>query len=98
MDHNFNDKFGEPPPLIAFNVSAEVVLVCQVVVCTLLLVMIQPPFVVDVAPDGYVSLSAYKTLAVVGLATMATAMLHHFNVSPKDAFVQLAVSAHRNMS
>ena len=98
MDRDFRDRFGDPPPMLTFGVSPEQVLAMQAVVCALVLLLLQPPFVSDVSSEGYVTLSVSKTLAVVGIATFATWLLHRFDVNAKDAFFHMVCAAHRNLS
>lgn len=82
MDHNFDAKFGPMPPVYGPPLPVHVVLLGQMVVCAVLLIAVQPPFVAS--PDGPVCMTRALSLSVA-VAT-STYLLHACGAHPGDTF------------
>ena len=88
MSHR-HERFGPPPVLVVPALSNSSVLVGQMVLCSVALMMIQPPFVMTtspVTPELGSMLSIGKILAVAFTATAATWALHASGTSPTESF------------
>lgn len=86
---NFEAKFGRPPPLAA--VPDHVVLLCQTGLVVLILVVLQPPFVLcDASGERISGVSTMRVVAVTALVVAATWSLRAGKV---DCFALVSAAA-----
>ena len=82
-------RFG-PAPVLAVGLPAPTILVGQMVLCTVALLIIQPPFAMVPPPPGAhelgPSISLQRILSLAFAATSATWVLHACDVTPLDSF------------
>lgn len=82
-------RFG-PAPAPTMHLPAHTILVGQMIVCTVALLIIQPPFAMVAPPPGMhelgPSMSLNRVLSLAFAATSATWILHAGGVTPFDSF------------
>lgn len=85
---NFDAKFGPVPAFACARAPpAQLVFLGQVVVCVVLLVLLQPPFVMGHAYDHRLpSLCIHRVLGVSCATALATYVLHAAGTTPADTF------------
>lgn len=88
MDRNLDAKFGPAPSLPSLVLPTPTLLGTQVVVCVLLLVLVQPPFVMSPpSTSGRVpTLCLSRVLSVSLLATGTSLVLHRAGAQPGTLF------------
>jgi hypothetical protein len=93
---NIDAKFGPlPAPIhstksISVMHSTMITLVVQCVVCIVLLVMVQPPFVL-VGPntsDGMPSVCFYRIVGISVFTMLVTAAMYASGTHPRDTFTK----------
>lgn len=98
MEENFHAKFG-PVPHKAAMMPPHTVLIGQVGACVLLLVALQPPFVLapPTHPDAVATLDVRRVVAVALLASSVTWAMHHANAQPTEALTTACELLYRAM-
>ena len=89
MDRNFDAKFGPAPAFACARAPpTQLVVLVQVVVCVILLVVLQPPFVLTPgsADDRVPTLCMNRVLGVSVLTALGTYLLHLGGAQPSDTF------------
>lgn len=95
MGDNIDAKFGPPPAIVCRPHEMLGMLTLQFVTCIVILVMIQPQFVLTTEYEMGGEVDYTRVLVLSLLTTLYTLVMYSAGVSPKDTIVKSCEIIHR---